>query len=259
MDLNEEYKLITDYLEDKSKSDALIKYFQPNIDSIVNIIIQKYGSKKDFFDAEYQAVSIVLEKAKTFDPSHGVRFNTYFEKAVIGGVIKLLIESTPYLKPPESIRDDVRKLKDFRDNFLQEHNKEPNDNDYLNGIVDLDKEDIMYALIWMKKSIVYGLDENRGNFDNDDNDDFDDSSSIDDKLIEFVQSFKDTKERQIGQMILQGRRNKEIREKENCSQYQIRIIKKRITKKEEYLNKIEEVDISEELNDALLGKRRSFR
>ncbi len=142
-------------LSNKEKEDLFEKIKQGDMEArekfiggnlkLVLSVIKRFHNRGENPDDLFQIGCIGLIKAiDNFDTSHQVKFSTYAVPMIIGELRRYLRDNTP-IRVSRSLRDIAYKTLKAKEEYINLHAKEPTV-DELSKIIDIPKEDIVFAL-----------------------------------------------------------------------------------------------------------------
>lgn len=112
---------------------------------LVLSVIQRFTNRGEAPDDLFQVGCIGLMKAiDHFDITLNVRFSTYAVPMIIGELRRYLRDNSA-IRVSRSMRDTAYKALQIRENFTNEHRREPNI-DEIAKLMDLKKEEVVFAL-----------------------------------------------------------------------------------------------------------------
>ncbi len=92
---------------------------------LVLSVIKKFSNRKENLDDLFQVGCLGLLKAiDNFDLSHGVRFSTYAVPMIIGEIRRYLRDNSS-VRVSRSLKDIAYKALQYKEKYIQEHQKEP--------------------------------------------------------------------------------------------------------------------------------------
>ncbi len=120
------------------------KFIGGNLKLVLSVI-KRFHNRGENPDDLFQIGCIGLIKAiDNFDTSHQVKFSTYAVPMIIGELRRYLRDNTP-IRVSRSLRDIAYKTLKAKEEYINHYAKEPTV-DELSKIIDIPKEDIVFAL-----------------------------------------------------------------------------------------------------------------
>ena len=112
---------------------------------LVLSVIKKFSNRRENLDDLFQVGCLGLLKAiDNFDLSHGVRFSTYAVPMIIGEIRRYLRDNSA-VRVSRSLKDTAYKALQFKENYIQEKQKEPTIEEIAEAI-EVDSLDVVIAL-----------------------------------------------------------------------------------------------------------------
>ena len=124
---------------------ALARLVRANLRFVVSVAKQYQSKGLGLIDIINEGNVGLIKAAQRFDPTRGFKFISYAVWWIRQSILQAITEKSRLVRLPSNQEGLMSKVKRFRNNFMQENQREPNAQEIATAL-DIDEEKVMVIL-----------------------------------------------------------------------------------------------------------------